>query len=783
MVAFSFASINPSNIALMLVGFALVFIYEALKHGIYHGLTFRLKYLGQWIGGSLRSLRPLVVTTLKFIALSIPLNLWWLLPLLNVYFLSSGAALNSDVNAASWAWTQSRASFLNLFWFNGIWGWLPEYYPYFDLYNNPLIVALVFVPFIIGASSLLFKTNKLRFNTLIMSFVVFFIFLAKGLHPPLEGINSILNALPFMGIFREPTSKFTLFIVLLMALLIGYACSHLVKLVRSRLPRYRHFAGIVFSVFFVLVFVVSSFPLIISPSETGDSSQPLNNGPLETRTDMMNYSSYVKIPDYWYSASSWINNQTGDFKVLFSPLNDFYLLPYTWGYWGTDNLFYRLFDKPVVSTDYLYGYVLRNGTADFLNAFSYSLISQNGSSFRDYLDLLNIRYVLQRNDLDTSNRRMLGPGEMTNFLSNQSYLELVETFGKIDVYEYRFAKPAIYAYPQTVLDKVDYEIWKQNSTVFYSNFDSSAEVQAWRNSTDIGNQNSNFVFEISADNGSMKAEKTWTKSNWASFESVEVRSPQIFTSFGDTYRFQVNVTVDDRYDVFLRILEFNGTIVNGQEISFEGQGISEDGREISYREPTSQAISFGNSTGLHSAGLQMEFSPSHSTKYIRLIVNFLYTNSSRWSDPDPWVTDRLWIDSVNFTSHSPLLYGEGFSQQFSDYESVEILRIEKISSSKTVLTVNASQPFVIATSQALDDSWIARVDGETLRPYDLYLGFRGFKVDKTGLIDIQIEYEPQVWFDNFLIVSAFALLVCGVLLVYFALPKRLLRLRARGFNN
>ena len=89
---------------------------------------------------------------------------------------------NSAVSVDAWAWTQWRSSFLNLFWLNGIWAWLPEYFPYFNSYNSsPILIILVFVPFIIAASALLFKNEKSRFNAYIMGAILVLLFLAKGL--------------------------------------------------------------------------------------------------------------------------------------------------------------------------------------------------------------------------------------------------------------------------------------------------------------------------------------------------------------------------------------------------------------------------------------------------------------------------------------------------------------------------------------------------------------------------------------------------------------------------
>ena len=136
--------------------------------------------------------------------MSIPINLWWIIPILNYYFLSS-QTFNSTVSVGAWSWTHARASFLNLFWLNGFWGWLPEYVPYIDSYSNPVLIILVFVPFLVAASALLFKSEKSRFNAYIMGAILVLLFLAKGLHEPFGQLNLLIyQNISLMSMFREP---------------------------------------------------------------------------------------------------------------------------------------------------------------------------------------------------------------------------------------------------------------------------------------------------------------------------------------------------------------------------------------------------------------------------------------------------------------------------------------------------------------------------------------------------------------------------------------------------
>ncbi|MGD0342915.1 MAG: alpha-(1-_3)-arabinofuranosyltransferase family protein, partial [Bacteroidales bacterium] len=359
-VALSLASINPTNVALIILGITSIFFYYLLKNR--------------------KQLKPLFMLIAKIALVTVPINLWWLVPMLNTYVFSP-QMLNSQINVVSWSWTQDRSSFLNLFWLNGIWTWLPEYFPYIDSYSNPFMIILVFVPFLLATTALLFKSNKSRFNAYIMLLILFFMFLAKGLHEPFSQLNLLLyQKIPYVNMFREPTSKFTMLIVLLLSLLIGYAANHLsnLKAIKSKYC----ITKMVIPIVLIATIIIAVFPLVTNP--------------IETKTQQLPFSSYIKIPDYWFQATDWINHQNGDYKVLITPLDDFYQMPYIWGYYGTDQLIERLFQKPVISTDYLNQYYVNPSTAANLQQLRASIQYNNSSEFKAFLDLLNIEYILQR---------------------------------------------------------------------------------------------------------------------------------------------------------------------------------------------------------------------------------------------------------------------------------------------------------------------------------------------------------------------------------------------------
>ena len=713
-VAFSFASINPANLALLSFGLGIF--------GIYYVVKFR------------KQLRQLLVSLGKIAGLAIPINLWWIIPVLNYYVFSS-QALNSSVNVSDWSWTHIRASFLNLFWLNGFWGWSRQYVPTstFNWYSNPFLVILVFVPFLVAASALFFKSEKSRFNLYIMGSILVLLFLASGLyyylydpHFHFGELNWLLyQYVPLMSMFREPISKFTLLTVPFLALLIGYAVGNLAN-VKFKGFNFR-FKKVLAVSLLLLTFVASVYPLI--------------NNPLQS-------SAQVKIPDYWYQATDWINSQPGSGKVLLTPLDDFYQMPYNWtnGYYGTDQLIDSLIDKPIISTDSLNSYKINNDSATTLLELGRAIRFGKIDEFNDLLNVLSVKYVLQRNDIDRSlpDRNTLQDGTMISegsimspdymkiFFANQSYLQLMKTFGNIDIYEYTNATPSFYTLSLPSLQESIIAVQSNITLQKDWNFSDVTLLKDWQFTQFSNNIEANSTLE--QENGQyIQADlnATW---NQGKIESLLLQSQSqtvyeiAFNGNGHTTSV-VNVTVVQYID------ESNASDNVAQQMAYSPHD-SNRGCNVT-----------GNLT----------FEPLPETKYFRIQVWF--------NDSDPTYPSWLKINDIKVTEINYSLDTNGLNNLFNETQQKQtstILRLKNVSPTKMVVTVNATHPFILATSYALDNSWIATVDGNTIKPTVLYLGLEGFQISKTGQFTVTIEYKPQTWFYFASGISIIAIMIiCG----------------------
>jgi hypothetical protein len=735
-VVFSFASINPANVALLLIGLAVFAFYFVFKYR--------------------KQMRPFLLSLGKIVGATFPINLWWLIPVLGSFIFSSSQTLNSQINIQSWDWTQNRSSFLNLFWLNGYWDWKPEYYPYANFYSNPILAILVFVPFTVAGVALLFKSNKSRFNAYIMAIILCFLFLAKGLHDPFRAQNLFLyNTVPFMSIFREPVSKFTLLLMPFLALLVGYGSENIANLKfhfslqplnrkSPQLPtRYKkrinfHHSKILVLALITIIFLVSVYPLIYNTTK------------ITIEAD--SFSSSIQIPSYWYQATDWINKQQGNWRVLITPLDDFYQMPYKWGkdssYYGTDQLIDRLIEKPIVSTDVLNSYVVNPQTASTLQELNYAMRYGRANEFRDLLDLLNIKYILQRNDvisnlpgrttlpdgvLTSENAgAIMSPELMKDFFERQSYLHLAKTFGDLDIYEFTGSLQSFYALSPLSLNQSNIAIRATTTLQNEWNFTNEEDLSEWQS---VAYDNANPTVSKPVQNGNFELSNT-------TGYYLKIESPYIQSLHENIYgiRFDssgantasMNVTVV-QYDQNLTVLD-----------NYVGKNLN-----------------YGNFTNFSS---ECRFEPLQETNYFKIQIWLDIWNS----------TDQIGLLQIADLNVTRSIYTldtiglDGLMNKTVQNQTVSILKVQNLNPTKTVLSVNATHPFILATSQAFDKSWSAIANGVQLKPVTLYLGLQGYEINKTGQLQITLEYKPQTWFYSASVISIASAIMLLVLVAYFS---------------
>jgi 2-polyprenyl-3-methyl-5-hydroxy-6-metoxy-1,4-benzoquinol methylase len=695
-VVASFASINLANVILLLIGLGAVYIYH---------LVFNRKII----------VKQLIKVTAVLLILTSLLSIWWIIPNVNYYLPSDSSQLQADINVNSWSWSHQRASPLNLLSLNAGWGWRAEYTPYYQTYDNIVMSVLMIFPFVFACSALLFKQRR-KTSLYLLLVILLFMFLAKGLHEPLSSVNLFLyNSIPYMSMFREPVSKFTLIAMPFLALLIGYAVSKIVFFTPKKIIKTQFRSVLSFCL--VLFLLSPIFPIVANP--------------LETKTQQLPFSSYVHVPQYWHEANALISSQSGDFRVLLTPPNDYYQMPYVWGYYGTDSLIEKLIEKPVVSTAYAYSYKTNPNMLSLINHLNDIIINNKTGEFESFLSIQNIKYIVQRNDLNYTylasvGRQVISTQTMKAFLSNQSCLTLAATFGALDIYACNMKSAPIQILPLEVSTGYSHEIVQRNTSSYLWNFGSSEHLVAWQKVT--LERQFDSACSLSLDNGTLKfeiANSTW---GWK-----VLNSPLIERNKEASYNFSFKSKGQNAFEPHVKILEFNSMM---EQVSTEQFSLPID--------KTVKWVDFKSG----------DFIPQENTSFMQLQIWSGHASTTQLPN-SIWVDDfkvDYSIEKINPKIKSIL--GSNF-----DNETVKILNYDRVSATKLSAKVNASTPFTLLMSEAYDKNWKAKLNNAVVSPISLF-SLNAFEINKTGESTIIIEYEPQSWFLDGVIVSVVTFFVC-----------------------
>jgi hypothetical protein len=86
--------------------------------------------------------------------------------------------------------------------------------------------------------------------------------------------------------------------------------------------------------------------------------------------------------------------------------------------------------------------------------------------------------------------------------------------------------------------------------------------------------------------------------------------------------------------------------------------------------------------------------------------------------------------------------------------------------------LDAKKLFLLASTIAYDDGWVAEVNGNQLQHVKVNGMFNGWIMNQTGSFIIKIYYEPQQFIQVLLGISGtFVLITCIILLLHFLRPS------------
>lgn len=409
---------NPPLVAMVLVAMAATPLVVGLIDGV---------------DGGLRSLRALL--------LAVPLLLvgsaYWIIP----SAISLEHISDSQLAAvSSWSWTETRATIRNALWLNTIWTWpFPEYNPYATIYERaPLSFIKFLLPaFAFGALAIgrpgprrrhidVDSERSTRLSVMAAGVAVVVVFLSTGTNPPGNVAFNLLYRLPFGWTLREP-GRFLMVASLMYAILVGVLVTSMspstllggLRLLRRDVtPPLRAFAAPAT----LGVTLALGFP-IYTGAEVPDVRPVLPPA-------------HVSVPGYWVDMTRYIDELPVSGAVLVMPPDDFYQMPYTWGYYGNDGFIVNALRRPVlVPNQQTYS----PASAELLSAVSLtadSILSHDWVQVGDLVQTLNTPLILIRGDIDVAfpGRKIVPPNYLDAALGAAPNFHLIRTAGPLHLY-------------------------------------------------------------------------------------------------------------------------------------------------------------------------------------------------------------------------------------------------------------------------------------------------------------------------------------------------------------
>lgn len=392
--------------------------------------------LAGWVYGPPAGRRGLLIVALGG-TFAILLSAYWIVP--SVFQLHN-AAISQLSSVSSWSWTEGRATLRNGLWLNTLWAWaFPEYYPFARTYEDLPLSFLKFAPAALAFGALTIERFRLdnlpdarvglRLSIAASAVALALIFLGTGTNTPGNVLFDRLYALPFGWLLREP-GRFLIVADLMFAILVGLTVQRLVRFesLRQRISKsHQNVMGLVAGLTIAAVIVLPGLP-ILTGTVVSDSRGSLP-------------SMHVRVPSYWPEMTSFADQMPVQGGILVLPIDDFYQMPYRWGYYGSDAFISQLTDRRIL----IPGQQTYLSTAPQLlrveDLVASSITGKDWQLAERLLRLLGTPLVLVRGDVDAAfpGRAIQSPTLLADALEQAPNIDLVHTSGPLWLFRLRAA--------------------------------------------------------------------------------------------------------------------------------------------------------------------------------------------------------------------------------------------------------------------------------------------------------------------------------------------------------
>lgn len=385
----------------------------------------------------------------------------------------------------------------------------------------PFILLSWIIPIVSLFSYTTFK--KLKIFLFFGTFFLFSLFICLGSNLPTGWLFILIfKTFPAFQAFRNPFEKFGVVLTLAYApfFAIGtMVVSEKISKTYKKINSFFYMVGILFLVCGVFLW----------PIWTGQFAGGVKINP------------WVKVPDYYTSLNSWLNQQEDDGRIIHFPINPGDGLRYSgweYPYQGIEPGEY-IFTRSSIGKNGqpfkpYYSILLQRFNKFQEKAYGPDPDVSNsefrGNDLYEELAKLNVRYIILHKDIDLELGK-IGPFEsVARYLDTQENIRKINTFGKLDVYKVSIPDEVHLIYsPDTKVSysKINPTLYSVNVTnaknpfdlYFLENFDSSWEVGV--DGQKIGDHSNVFSYA-----------NKWSVNKTGSFNVMLKYKPQDFVDEG-----------------------------------------------------------------------------------------------------------------------------------------------------------------------------------------------------------------------------------------------------------
>ncbi|MCX6781632.1 MAG: alpha-(1-_3)-arabinofuranosyltransferase family protein [Candidatus Magasanikbacteria bacterium] len=395
----------------------------------------------------------IIKINILLLTLTLLISAWWIMPLAK-NSISNHGYVEEALGVETTEIYNRHSSNLETFRLLGDMGFYGQYkgVPNISFANyystSPIIIFGTFLFAILSIFGLFFIRSKSG-RLYLLLLLVFFSAMAVGAYPITS--TSITGRIylwcyehvPLFSIFRNGYKSVAI-IAFVYSVLFGCFISSIYAYLKKKFENERK----IFHKALPVIFVSLAFGLIL-----------LNSFPL-WKGKIFDNKKFQTVPSYWYEIGDYLNTQPQDFRVLMFP--DSYFGVFKWGS-PKGSIANALINRPSIET--------RGGSWGYkrLTELVYDSFTDK-NAFTGMLSIINVNYIVQRNDIDWKYYDIIPPEKIKEMLLARDDLIFENKFGELDLYRVKDNYFLPHIYSSETISYIGNDVESINQALSFNNY-------------------------------------------------------------------------------------------------------------------------------------------------------------------------------------------------------------------------------------------------------------------------------------------------------------------------